>query len=211
MNENRPHHDESAPDRDALRSLLRDADPAADGAGLDAVQRAHMRQAIIETAYGRAGDGLWSAAWQGGGRPALAAAALITVVGLALWTLDRNPESPPGEIADAGMTVPKPGPATTPGASSSVPETEPTATLASPPETAPTATLASQPDSPPTATVASQPENTTVAGVDHTSPPDRQARTMQFIAPRGTRIIWILDPNFESPIAGREARQEQAR
>jgi len=127
------------------------------------------------------------------------AATLIAVVGLALWTLDRNPDGPPREIADASVTVPESAPETTPGTPSSVPET------------APTATLASQPETPPTATLASQPENTTVAAVAHPSPPERQARTVRFTAPRGTRIIWTLDPNFESPIAERETRQEQAR
>ena len=184
MNENRRHHDEAAPDRDLLASLLRDADPAAGATRLDAVERARMRQAITEAADGHAGDGLWSAAWQGWERPALAAAALITVVGLALWALDRNPEDPSTEIAGAGVAPLEPAPET--------------------------AARAPSPERTPVATPVPPPENTAVAAVNDPPPPHRRTRTMRFTAPRGTRIIWTLDPDFESPIAEREARQEQA-
>ncbi len=209
MTEDRHHHDGTARDHDALTRLLRDADPAADGAGLDAVERAHMRQTITEAADGHAGDGLWPAAWQGWGRPVLVAAAAITVVGLALWALDRNPEAPSSEIADAGVTAPEaPNPVPDPGETPQLvtaldPATDPAA-----PEVEPAATPS--PDAAPAATPVSPPENTAVAAVNDSSPLDRQARTVQFTAPRGTRIIWTLDPNFESPIAERETRQEQA-
>ncbi len=58
--------------------------------------------------------------------------------------------------------------------------------------------------------VAPSPVETTAATNDP-SPPDVRARTVQFTAPRGTRIIWTLDPEFESPISGPEARQEQGK
>jgi hypothetical protein len=43
------------------------------------------------------------------------------------------------------------------------------------------------------------------------SPPRENTRTVQFVAPGGTRIIWTIDPNFEPPIAGLSARQENGK
>jgi len=218
MNENRRHHDEAAPDHDALARLLRAADPAAGDAGLNPVERARMRQAITETADQHAASGLWTGGWQGWMKPALAAAAVIIVVGLAVGTFGRNPEDPPGEVADAGVTAPEPPTSVANPVPGTMPESSETPELitALDPVTDPVS-AAVDPTTPPNpepattaATPVSSPESTAVAIVDDPSPPDKQARTMQFTAPRGTRIIWTLDPNFESPIAEREARQEQA-
>lgn len=183
MNENRRHHVEAAADHEALASLLRDADPVAGDTGLDAVERARMRQAITTAADRHAVAGLWAGSWWGWKQPALAAAALITVAGLALWALDRTTEMPSSNLADAGATDPV------------AVEVEPAAPTSSEPA--------------PVATPFTQPEDTTAAAVNDPSPPDRQARTVQFTAPGGTRIIWTLDPDFELSTAGGDARQEQ--
>jgi len=151
----------------------------------------------------------------------------VTAVGLAWWSLDGGPattSSPvtgnvattpavpapsPGAGAVAGQT-PGEGPATMatdPDATSDTAVAQATTTDAA--ETSGAGELADtdEPADPATSTAA--PAATPIA--DNPSPPDRQARTVQFVAPRGTRIIWTLDPNFESPITGQEPRQEKTR
>jgi len=205
----------------ALTCLLRDADPAGGESELGPAERARMRQ-IVTDAAGQRSRG-WAGDWRGWVQPAFAAATVITALGLGIWSIRSRPSDVPAVVADAGGTPAQTTPATVPPATppaspldnSPGPVTDFAASAR--PDTAeePAADAAAEP-APPASTdpqttidAVAQPEATTVAAVDQPSPSNRKSRTVQFTAPRGTRIIWTLDPNFESPVTGREPGKEQ--
>ncbi len=232
MNDNERHRDEARERPDALTRLLRDADPAADDPGLNPTEVAQMRREIIETTRGgiathRAPIG--SPAWMRPPwmRPALALAT-IGIVALGLWVLAGPPPEP---VADSGAasTSPAGPPGVIPGQSAVIPDqrevisdrpavipdqraviSDQPAAIQDQPAPIPDQPVTAAPD-PPAMTVAAPSPVETAAATNDPSPPDVRARTVQFTAPRGTRIIWTLDPEFESPISGPEARQEQGK
>ncbi len=140
-------------------------------------------------------------------------AAAVTVVVLGVSLMIGGSEPGVSEIVDATATAPdRVSPREAP--------LDPDPAALAPAPTGPLAESLIEPD--PTAAASTTNEaiaadavvattGTAVADIDSPSPADKQARTVQFTAPRGTRIIWTLDPNFESPIAGQEPRQEQSR
>lgn len=232
-----------------LARLLRDADPAA-ATTLDAVERARMRQAITAAAERHAGSARWTdtpSAWL---KPALAAAALVTAMGLAVWSLNEpgSATDVSNELADAGTTAPaddlpmtpdeatdaaatatgveaqnrgdlQPQAGDDPAAAGQVAENDPSANVPAASVSAPAGAAPSSPAAgaitpaviaaPAAAEATVDPGDIAIAAADPSSPPDRPARTVHFTAPRGTRIIWTLDPNFESPIAGAASRQKE--
>ncbi len=244
---NRRGRDDIAGERDHLRRLLCDADPAGNDTGLDPVTLANLRREITRAGEDaetdsswlrQAGSGIGSgfgpfATWT---KPALAATAMA-VVATTVWLSFSAPggggaeggttaaEAP--EVADAGPVSPTPD---TPPSSEPASETQRPSEVV--PSVAPVPAETDPAANPPAA------EAVADAGVETTPAPspagpepvapepaalspaipavdvavaDKRARTVQFTAPRGTRIIWTLDPNFESPIAGQEPRQEQTR
>jgi hypothetical protein len=203
-------------DDDRLRALLRRGDPAGDGRDPAPGEIAAWRQAILAEARGRP-SGRYRFLWQG----ALATAGLVLLVVLVIPFLrssstvptaprvaDRaepvigDPVSPalPGESA-----LPDPG-AISPSGS----EAGPQAAMDS---VAP-ALVAEGDTDPPVVTAGASPAGT----IETAPPPDatpvragsaalaaataRPARTIQFTAPGGTRIIWKLDPGFALPPQG---------
>jgi len=218
------------PSGDALGDLLRAADPAGitGQPGLDPIERANLRQRIIAAAEETPSADAWNPV-RGTDRPAwlvpaIAAAVLVTAVGLAVWSLQGGDTGTSGAVAGGPAALPQPtAPVeTTPAEPSTEAPTLPqdafagdtpitSATAVA--EASPRAGVADEPqrtdEMPASVDVDTNPTAITVA--DNPSPPDRQARTLQFVAPRGTRIIWTLDPDFESPIAGQEPRQEKTR
>lgn len=179
----------------------------------------------------------WSAGRPAWLLPAMAVAVLVAAVGLAVWSLQGGAGSPPGAVAEGVAPIPQASVATEPAATAAAQETPPTtapatsmgeAPLSEPPRQAVADASVDAPGifepqpgagnpaiDQPAAQAATEPAAVTVADgpavADSTTPDtDRQARTVQFVAPRGTRIIWTLDPNFESPITGHEPRQEEA-
>ena len=179
----------------ALSRMLRDADPAV-GNTLPPIERAAMRQVVMETAARSrsAAVGPWS-------RLALAAAALIAAAGLTLVAtqggLEDGLETATGRVTatpDRDTVDARQGEAAAPGAEAKVPENEAMETETESEVMA----SANEAVSPETGAVADAP------------PIDRSRRVLQFTAPRGTRIIWTLDPTFESPIDGPSPDQEEA-
>jgi hypothetical protein len=224
---------------DALRDLLRTADPAGviDPAGLDPIERANLRRHITAAAEEDLAANTWRPSWSAGRPawllPAMAAALLVAAVGLAVWSLQGGAGSTAGTVAEGVAPAPRASVPTEPAATAPAGETPPTTARATSTQEAPLSETPRQAvadaavdvpgisEPPPGAgnpTIdqpAAEPAAVTVADrpavADTTTPDtDRQARTVQFVAPRGTRIIWTLDPNFESPIAGQEPRQEEA-
>ncbi len=203
MNDNEPPNPDDARARpDPLTRLLRDADPATDAPGLDPTEVAQMRRAITSAA--RKGNDSHRApiAWPAWMQPLpmrpawlspAVALATIGIVALGLWVvagqLSVMPDQPavssdrPPAIADQPAVIPaQPVAAAADPQAMTVPVPSPGEALAA-----------------------------TVAATNDPSPPDVRTRTVQFTAPRGTRIIWTLDPDFVSLIAGPEARQEQGK
>lgn len=202
MNEKHKHRDNEGGRDDDLSRLLRDGDPAGADIGLDPVELANMRQVITASVEHAETGTPWAGTWAAWTKPALAAAA-VAVVAMGVWMFNGNLAGEAPEVADLGVTEPGPTP-TQPGAEAAIaPDSVPDAETAPAPE----ATIETNAFIENTAI---PPKNAAVASVDAPSPADKQARTVQFTAPRGTRIIWTLDPNFESPIAGQEPRQEQS-
>ena len=207
MNDNeRRHDDEARGQPEALTRLLRDADPAAGDPGLNPTEVAQMRRAITDAA--RDGNDrhrapiAWPAwmrpEWM---RPALALAA-IGIVALGLRVLvGPPPAAPPAPVADTGAasTPPVEPPVANPGQPAMIPIPDQRVTAAS---------------DPPAMTVPAPRPAEALAETGATSdpsPPNVRARTVHFTTPRGTRIIWTLDPDFKSPISGPDARQEQGK
>lgn len=156
-----------------LTLLLRRGDPAAEGEGLPPADAALMRRTMLAEieAAGRPPRLRW--------RPVLAAAcgaALVFALAIARWNLEDEPPAAPSEeprapaLAGTGIASP-PSPAgpqeITPGAS------------AAPPRRARPVPSAARkaPASPPEAAV-------------------RAARQIDFETPGGTRVVWVLDPDF---------------
>jgi len=183
-------------DRDeALARLLRAADPAAD-AELDPVDKAELRRAVLDAAA----RGESPSAWMALGTPWVTAAALTAVLvagaGLAFLLLGEPPPAGGEAGTDPVATAPPIEPQ--PEEAASITEATPAETTVS----APTPEAGT-----------SSTSRTTVAAVTSSSAlpsPDRASRTLHLTAPRGTRIIWTLDPSFESPIDGQMPRQENA-
>jgi hypothetical protein len=192
--------DQRRGDDDKLASLLRDADPAADPAADEAViapaELAAMRRALIAAADAPASSKRW-----GLGKPrpraALPMAAAAGAAAVALWLLGPTvlaPVDPSPTAQQARSSDPAPGAITeVPGGRASGP--------------------ARQPSADPSDAVL--PETTVLPPAEagdlmttETPGTDRKARTLQFITPRGTRIIWTLDPEYVSPTAAPPARQE---
>lgn len=230
MNDDERRNDDEARARpDPLTHLLRNADPAAGDPGLNPNEVVRMRRAITAAALEdndpHRAPIAWPAwmqplrmrpAWM---RPALALAA-IGIVALGLWTLAGQPPAQPAEpVADAGAapTPPAEPSVVNPGQPSAIPHQpavipDDPAVSSDRPAVSPDQPVAATSDPQTMPVPAPSPGEAlaaTVAATNDPSPPNVRARTVQFTAPRGTRIIWTLDPDFESPIAGREARQEQ--
>ncbi len=214
MNDNeRRNHDEARGQPEALTRLLRDTDPAADDPGMNPTEVAQMRRAI--TAAARDGSDrhrapLASSAWMRRPwmRPALALAT-IGIVALSLWVLVGPPPAvPAGSVADAGVGAPS-----TPSVEPPVMIPGQPAVISDQPVPIPDQRVAAAPDPQAMTVPAPRPAEALAetAAPNDPSPPDIRARTVQFTAPRGTRIIWTLDPDFESPISGPDARQEQGK
>lgn len=241
MSEETPRNHESA-GSDALRDLLRAADPAAaERPELDPIERANLRRRVTAAAEENLAADTWSPPWSSGRPtwlvPAMAAAVLVAAVGLALLSLHGGAGSSTETVAEGVAPTPRASVPTEPSAAAPAGETPSftapaTSTREAPPTETPRRTIAdasgdapvvAEPppgagnpaidrpadeaaDEPAAATVADRPAVADTAAPDT----DRRPRTVQFVAPRGTRIIWTLDPNFESPIAGQESRQEEA-
>ena len=218
---------------DELTYKLRLGDPAADAPQIDGLELARMRRTIIAAAEEAQDTRAGSWTWINVSRPLAVALATIVIALFAVWLFTPTPgivpggpaagdDVPPGAVADAAPPTVEPaeaGSAPPPRTSTQAEPLSPeqTTTLPDPAiespvpaeqispieQVAPPQTLEPQPIAPPDA-----PTAITVAD---TSPSDRQARTVQFTAPRGTRIIWTLDPNFESPFVEQTARQEQGK
>lgn len=216
MNDNeRRNHDEARAQPEPLTRLLRDADPAAGDTGLNPIEVAQMRQAITDAA--RDGNDRHRApiaapAWMRPPwmRPALALAT-IGIVALGLWALvGPPPAAPPEPVADAGADAapspPAEPPVVNPDQAAEIADQR--AVISARPAPIPDQPVAAAPNLPAMTVPAARPAET-VAVTNDPSPPDVRARTVQFIAPRGTRIIWTLNPDFVSPISGPDARQEQ--
>jgi hypothetical protein len=176
-----------------------------------------MRQTIARAADGVSAGGSRAGAWPGWMAPAPAMAAVaIAVVALGAVWIGRFADLEPPEFAASGAPPSETTPAPNdPGTSASTPippAPEPTPALAGlAEETAPRAARAPElvaADDPADNAADNSIDNPAENISPNPSPPDKRARTVQFTAPRGTRIIWTLDPNFEPPIAGRAPRQE---
>jgi len=192
-------------DHDSLRARLRAGDPYQGESmqGPDAARiRARMRAAAVDAQV----------------RPnrilAAAAVAIVTVVALGVWVGSRpsTTEEP----------TPLPLPATSDGAAVAELPAEPVSAPQPPSVAAPTrpglAVVHPAPAlpsprehglvviAPPDTADATQvaPTGNTVAA---TETPRTEARHVQFIAPRGTRIVWTLDPDFEPSTVRNDARQ----
>ena len=207
MNDNDRHHEETRERPDKLTRLLRNADPAVRDAGLTDAEAAEMRRTVTDAARLDADSSAHFGPWAGRALPTLAAAAAVSVVLLAVsWFGLGSRSTAPTQIA--GSIEP-------PAVAESVPSgaTEPAEPAAAAPQTAavgPDAVASIDPQPAPDAATGS---TGAVSAITASSPTDQEARTrtVQFTAPRGTRIIWTLDPEFESPISGPPARQEQGK
>lgn len=210
-------------DPDGLGDLLRAADPAAASDGLEGVERARIREAIVEEAARRVGEeaaGAFGNAWR---QPALAGATLLLLAfALAHWTLFGGVAPDAAErVPDAAIETPEVSGQQADGAASADPRPagrEPQAPQTVPSVSAPPASAVSSaaiaslplpepgpdraPDTPGTSTRSYLAASSTPAATS-----GRHPRTLYFTAPRGTQIIWTLDPQYESPIAGQRARQ----
>lgn len=166
----RPRHPS---DRDELGALLRLGDPAQGDPGPDGADLARMRRAMLAEAgrdHGRiaaAGSRLVVAA-------ALVAAAVITVlirVEPPFGVLPVEPDSPGlGASTPAHAAV---EPASRPQAATALRHAEPGPVVA---------VLSDTPPAPP---------------ADVADPGTPRATTVRFTTPRGTQIIWTLDPRVE--------------
>lgn len=198
---------------DDLRRLLQRGDPAADDNGMTPDEIAEMRRAILAEADRPSQQGLlpFLSVLM---RPLPAAATAVAVLILAaLWLYPWEPSRPtfPGSggpaVADAPpLTPPEP----TGGQEATAPAPEEPAPLApTPAASEPVAEARSAERIPETSIVEPSPQRELV--VDTEPVADRQARTVLFTSPLGTRIIWTLDPEFESPLAEPGAREEQGK
>jgi hypothetical protein len=154
-------------------------------------------------------------------------AAAAGAAALALWLLGPTVlapvvPSPPAQPARSSDSAPDAitdvpgarasGPARQPSADPSVavlPETTVLPPAVSPAGSLPAAT-ADRPaiEAPAARSIVPEAERATVGN----TPPTREnTRTVHFVAPGGTRIIWTIDPNFEPPIAGPSARKENGK
>ncbi|HEX9699317.1 MAG TPA: hypothetical protein VGD06_07640 [Acidobacteriota bacterium] len=183
-------------DDDQLASRLRDADPAADEAVIAPAELAAMRRALIAAADAPASAKRW-----GLGKPrlraALPVAAAVGAAALALWLLGPTVlapvvPSPTGQQARSSDPVPD-AITEVPGARTSGPARQPSADPSD----------AVLPE-----TTVLPPAGAGDLTATETPSTDRKARTLQFTTPRGTRIIWTLDPEYVSPTAAPPARQE---
>ena len=222
--DHRAASDQRRGDDDKLASLLRDADPAADPAADEAViapaELAAMRRALIAAADAPASSKRW-----GLGKPrpraALPMAAAAGAAAVALWLLGPTVLAPvdPSPTAQQARSSDSAPDAITevPGGRASDPARQPSADPSDAvlPETTVLPPTVSAAGSPPPASAAVAPappiEAPPGAGdltTTETPSTDRKARTLQFTTPRGTRIIWTLDPEYVSPTAAPPARQE---
>jgi hypothetical protein len=186
--DHRATSDQRRGDDDKLASLLRDADPAADHDVIAPAELAAMRRTLIAAADIAVRSKPWRL-WTPRLQTALPVAAAAGTMALALWMLG------PTGLAPVTPGSPAPGsPAPQARSSRPAPDAIPEVPGASP------SGPARQPSS--ASSVAVLPETTVAPAAD------RKARTLQFTAPRGTRIIWTLDPEYVSPTAVPPARQE---
>jgi hypothetical protein len=184
-------------ERDSLRARLREGDPY-QGEPMPAPDAVRIKARMRERATSQRGRPYWMLA---------AAAAGMAVVGaLGVWvgpppstTEEPLPLSPQvsaprggdavADVSTDPVVVPESPPAREPGrpglaatqpAPASPVAVEPRRVATAPPQVASTDHVAQ-------ATI-------TVAAID---PPRAKTRHIQFTAPRGTRIVWTLDPYFE--------------
>jgi hypothetical protein len=125
--------------------------------------------------------------------PAAAAAAMATVAGLGVWVISRP------SIPEQTLAAPSPATAGVTGVSESPDETvsRPKTRLAGPTtQLDPADALAAlaHPELAEAGPVAVAPPELAVAA---DQPPRTEARRIRFAAPRGTKIVWTLDPDFE--------------
>jgi len=215
-----PPHSASGtrPDDDDLSHKLRLGDPADDAPEIDPVELAQIRRTIVTAAYDAQDTraGAWT--WINVSRPLTVAFATIVIALFAVWLFTPTPGTIPGAtndqqqgaVADASPPTAPPGETQT---ESTSPEETPTLPDIPIEDTVPAEQISPSEQVTPPQTLEpesiAQPETTAATTVADASPPERQARTVQFTAPRGTRIIWTLDPSFESPLTEQTARQEQ--
>ena len=223
MSDNERHnHDEARGQPETLTRLLRDADPAVGDPGMSRSEVAQMRRAITDAARDgndrRRAPIAWPAwmrpEWT---RPALTLAAIGTVA-LGSWiVVGSPPAAPPAPVADAGTASipPVEPPAVIPGQGAVILDqramiSDQPAAVQDQPAPIPDQPVATA-TGPPAATMPAPAAAETVAATHDLSPRDVRSRTVQFTAPRGTRIIWTLNPDFVSPTSGPDARQEQGK
>jgi hypothetical protein len=180
-----------------LGKLLRLGDPASDGHEPSREEVADMRRAVLNAVDTPAAAHPWLS------RSALAAAATVAVALIALAILLQA--GPWGEVLQ-----PETGPAT-PAEPAPVAVTEPSR-VEPLPEPAPqievpgavVAEAAVVVEDPAAMAATETPSDVVPPAVG------REARTVRFTAPGGTRIIWTLDPDFQVPVTelGDRARGE---
>jgi hypothetical protein len=198
-----------------LGNLLRLGDPASDGREPSRDQIAAMRRAVLNSVDTRATT-----------RPrfsrslvtamatlAVALVALVILLQAGPWGEVLQPETGPATTADpAPVTDTEPTPVESP-VTEAIDPVE-TAPLVAAEEDPAAAATDPSPDAigiseVPSTTVAEVPSADAVQQAASVGAPEspgaadtgREARTVQFTAPGGTRIIWTLDPEFEFPIA----------
>ena len=176
--------------RDSLRARLRQGDPHR-GESMPALDAARVKARVRAATTGATARPTWI--------PAAAVAATVTVVALGVWTGSR-----PGTRAPASATAAG-------GNGSAAAPAEPAEPVA--PVAAPQSQLApglgqrqpavvhaapALPEPAPAATLLALPEAATAAqGAPPTEAQRAEVRRVRFTAPRGTRIVWTLDPDFE--------------
>ncbi|MFQ5743533.1 MAG: hypothetical protein ACE5HV_08080 [Acidobacteriota bacterium] len=168
---------------DELRALLRRHDPAADGSEPWANELAAMRRAILQQAAERRAS-WFGLSWTAIGAAAAVAGAVFAVALLLRLGPGAMTSGPQADrlSAEAGEES-----GTTPVAPSGGAGEEARADNESGQRAAPEGGAIEEPARERAATAAGHPR------------PGRQARTVRFTAPRGTRIIWTLDPDFKAP------------
>ena len=185
---------------EALRRLLRDADPARDAAELPAVDVARLRRSVLRPTARETRRPLAPLAWAA----ALAAVVLALAIGLALSRTPPPPEASPNRL-HASASPPGIAPPRRPAndhlsSTTATAPTLPRAGDASRPRLAASSGSArihhrrSQPVSRARQQIASPPSTAMPAEevVATQTAPEQPPYQLQLTAPGGTRIVWLL-------------------
>ncbi|HEX4953470.1 MAG TPA: hypothetical protein VF017_08765 [Thermoanaerobaculia bacterium] len=163
-----------------LSRLLRQADPARDGGDLAPEQVARMRRTVLQASREAAEPTPTRLAW----RFALAAAALGGLALVLLWASRApQPVEPP---AVASLELALPAPAALPAEAAPPTEAPPLAPARSP-RRRPAFAHAAGRD-----VAATEPAAVALAG----------RRQLHLQSPSGTRVVWVLDPDFSLETQG---------